>query len=134
MGCGAQRALEAYLFPEAAALAAQLDAHTGAGFARLNAAVAQLVDEWSMVAYCALDYSDEDSVGDVLAQVGGWWQPFQAEARVCREAMWAGVTMGDAGIWRYCYGTLLGSACSEQAPGGWRLGVCAPDSVLYASS
>lgn len=67
----AQRALEAYLFPEAAALAAQLDARTGRGFARLNAAVARLVDEWSMVAYCALDYSDEESVGDVLAQVGG---------------------------------------------------------------
>ena len=34
-----------------------------------NRAVAALVDEWSMVAYVALDYSDEDSVGDVLAQV-----------------------------------------------------------------
>ena len=35
----------------------------------LDRAVAALVDEWSMVAYVALDYSDEDSVGDVLAQV-----------------------------------------------------------------
>jgi hypothetical protein len=77
-GCGAlpdQAALEAFLFPEAGELAAELDARTGLGFRRLNRAVAALVDEWSMVAFLALDYSDEDSVGDVLAQVSGLPQP-----------------------------------------------------------
>jgi hypothetical protein len=64
-----QAALDVYLFPEASALAAELDRSTSPGFHRLNAAVAQLVDEWSMVAFAALDYSEEDSVGDVLAQV-----------------------------------------------------------------
>lgn len=68
VGC-AQAALESFLFPEAASLAAELDRNTAPGFVRLNAAVAQLVDEWSMVAFAALDYSDEESIGDVLAQI-----------------------------------------------------------------
>ncbi|EIE23927.1 hypothetical protein COCSUDRAFT_28525 [Coccomyxa subellipsoidea C-169] len=62
-------ALDNFLFPEASSLAAELDRSTSPGFRRLNAAVAQLVDEWSMVAFAALDYSDEESIGDVLAQI-----------------------------------------------------------------
>lgn len=68
-GFCAQVALESYLFPEASTLAAELDRSTSPGFRRLNTAVAQLVDEWSMVAFAALDYSDEESIGDVLAQI-----------------------------------------------------------------
>jgi len=54
--------------PEARALLGGLDRGTGPAFWRLNAAVAGLVDEWSLVSFAALDYSDEESVGDVLAQ------------------------------------------------------------------
>jgi hypothetical protein len=64
-----QTALDSFLFPEASSLAAELDRSTSPGFRRLNAAVAQLVDEWSMVSFAALDYSDEESIGDVLAQI-----------------------------------------------------------------
>lgn len=64
-----QAALDTYLLPEASTLAAELDRNTSPGFHRLNALVAELVDEWSMVSYAALDYSDEESIGDVLAQV-----------------------------------------------------------------
>lgn len=54
--------------PEARALLGGLDRGTGPAFRRLNAAVAGLVDEWSLVSFAPLDYSDEESVGDVLAQ------------------------------------------------------------------
>lgn len=64
-----QAALNEYLIPEAQALAQELDKNTSPGFRRLNRAVAQLMDEWSMVAFVALDYSDEESIGDVLAQI-----------------------------------------------------------------
>ena len=64
-----QKAIEEWLMPEAQALTAKLDASTGPGFARLNAAITSLMDDWSMVAFCPLDYSDEDSIAGVLAQV-----------------------------------------------------------------
>lgn len=68
--CGvAQAALNEYLIPDASELARELDRNTSPGFKRLNKAVAQLMDEWSMVAFVALDYSDEESIGDVLAQI-----------------------------------------------------------------
>lgn len=64
-----QAALDEYLIPEASGLAQELDKNTSPGFRKLNRAVAQLMDEWSMVAFVALDYSDEESIGDVLAQI-----------------------------------------------------------------
>ena len=64
-----QAALNDYLIPEASSLAQELDKNTSPGFRKLNRAVAQLMDEWSMVAFVALDYSDEESIGDVLAQI-----------------------------------------------------------------
>ncbi len=68
--CGpVQAALNEYLIPDASELARQLDRNTSPGFERLNKAVAQLMDEWSMVAFVALDYSDEESIGDVQAQI-----------------------------------------------------------------
>ena len=63
-----QAALEQFLVPEARALLGELERSTGPAFRRLNAAVAGLVDEWGLVSFAPLDYSDEESVGDVLAQ------------------------------------------------------------------
>ncbi|CAK0753587.1 hypothetical protein CVIRNUC_002232 [Coccomyxa viridis] len=62
-------ALSEYLIPDPQALAQELDKNTSPGFRRLNRAVAQLMEEWSMVAFVALDYSDEECIGDVLAQI-----------------------------------------------------------------
>ena len=38
-------------------------------FRALNAAVAQLLDEFSLVSFLQLDISDEESIGEVLAHV-----------------------------------------------------------------
>lgn len=46
-----------------------LSASTGPRFRRLNAAVASLLDEYSLVSFTPLDISDEESIGDALLQV-----------------------------------------------------------------
>lgn len=38
-------------------------------FRALNAAVAQLLDEFSLVSFLTLDISDDDSIGEVLAHI-----------------------------------------------------------------
>ena len=75
----AQAALEQFLVPEARGLLGELDRSTGPAFRRLNAAVAGLVDEWGLVSFVPLDYSDEESTGDVLAQA----RPGRRGACVC---------------------------------------------------
>jgi hypothetical protein len=62
---------EDYLFPDAAHLRAALDASTGPRFAALNAAVARLLDDFSMVAFVPLDIGDEESIEACLVQVDG---------------------------------------------------------------
>lgn len=64
-----QKSLERFLFPETRMLLEDLQAHTGARFRKLNAAMAQLLDDWSMISFTALDYSEEDSIAYVLSQV-----------------------------------------------------------------
>lgn len=51
------------------AVCCSLSASTGPRFRRLNASVASLLDEYSLVSFVPLDISDEDSIGDVLLQV-----------------------------------------------------------------
>lgn len=41
----------------------------GGSFKRLNKAVAQLIDDFSMVSFLQLDVQDEDSVGGVLSYI-----------------------------------------------------------------
>ena len=36
---------------------------------RLNEAVAGLVDDWNLVSFAPLDYNEEDSIEDLLAQI-----------------------------------------------------------------
>jgi hypothetical protein len=38
-------------------------------FRALNAAVAQLLDEFSLVSFLTLDITDEDGIGEVLAHI-----------------------------------------------------------------
>ncbi len=42
---------------------------TGGSFKRLNRAVAQLIDDFSMVSYLQLNVQDEDSVGAILSYI-----------------------------------------------------------------
>ncbi|GJP40049.1 hypothetical protein CLOM_g24339 [Closterium sp. NIES-68] len=62
-------AIEKYLEPEAAMLLSDLDRSMPPRFARLNQAIAQLVDDYSLVNFLPLDISDEDSIQYVLSQV-----------------------------------------------------------------
>lgn len=51
----------------------------GASFKRLNQAVAQLIDEYSMVSFLQLDVQDEDSVGAVLSYIDDTIQYHEAQ-------------------------------------------------------
>jgi hypothetical protein len=42
---------------------------TGPRFRRLNAAVAAVLDEFSLVSFLPLDITEEESIGDVLLQI-----------------------------------------------------------------
>ena len=53
-------AVERLLEPDARTLAADLSAGTPPGFARMNAAVASLLDEFALVSFVPLDIGDED--------------------------------------------------------------------------
>ena len=64
-----QRVLEVFLQPDTRLLLEDLHGSTGARFRRLNESIAQLIDDWSMISYTPLDYSDEESIGYLLSQV-----------------------------------------------------------------
>ena len=47
----------------------ELDRQTGPAFRRLNDAVVQLLDDFSMVTFTPLDISEEESIEDLLMQI-----------------------------------------------------------------
>jgi len=51
----------------------------GSSFKRLNRAVAQLIDSFSMVSYLKLDVQDEDSVGSILSYIDDAIQYHEAQ-------------------------------------------------------
>ena len=51
----------------------------GASFDRLNRAVAQLIDDFSMVQFLQLNVQDEDSVGAVLSYIDDAIQYHEAQ-------------------------------------------------------
>lgn len=59
------------LFPDGTHLRSQLDKVTGIRFKAMNAAVSQLLDNFSMVSFIPLDITDEDSIEECLLQVDG---------------------------------------------------------------
>ncbi len=59
------------MVPDLSDLMSTLSAQTGPRFRRLNAAMAGLLDDYSMIGFSALDVSDEESIGEVLMQVQG---------------------------------------------------------------
>ena len=62
---------ESFLFPDSMHLRRALDEQTRPKFRSLNAAVAQLLDDFSMVAFAPLDNTDEESIETCLLQVDG---------------------------------------------------------------
>ena len=64
-----QRTLEQFLQPDTRLLLQDLQSGTSRRFQKLNEAIAQLIDDWSMISYTPLDYSDEDSIAYLLSQV-----------------------------------------------------------------
>ena len=64
-----QSGLDELLVPDLSDLMSTLSAQTGPRFRRLNAAMAGLLDDYSMIGFSALDVSDEESIGEVLMQV-----------------------------------------------------------------
>ncbi|WIA34439.1 hypothetical protein OEZ86_012773 [Tetradesmus obliquus] len=62
-------AVQEFLIPDPQLLMDSLSASTGPRFRRLNAAVAGLLDEYSLVSFVPLDITDEDSIGEVLLQI-----------------------------------------------------------------
>ena len=81
-----RREVEDFLVPDPGFLEARLAASTAPRFRALNAAVAQLLDEFSLVSFLQLDISDEDSIGEVLAHIDMATQFGEdAEVRIPRE-------------------------------------------------
>lgn len=61
--------LEKFLNPEAQVLLADLNQYMGPQFAKLNKALAELVDEYSMVSFVPLDLRKESSIQYVLSMI-----------------------------------------------------------------
>ncbi|CAI0459460.1 unnamed protein product [Linum tenue] len=64
-----KRHLEDYLTPEPVTLLAELNKRMGPQFLKLNKALMELVDEYSMVSFIPLDLRKETSIQYVLAQI-----------------------------------------------------------------
>lgn len=64
-----RRAVDELLIPDGKALAERLSSATAPRYRRLNAAVAALLDEFSLVSFLPLDSTDEESLGVVLGNL-----------------------------------------------------------------
>ena len=61
--------LDEFLEADASALGEMLQRGTSPKFYKLNAAICEMLDEWSMVQFLPLDPRDPDTVDIILAQV-----------------------------------------------------------------
>ena len=64
-----KHALDAFLEADTDDLKSQLDASTRSVFARLNATICELIEEWNIVQFMPLDPNDTDTVDLILAQI-----------------------------------------------------------------
>ncbi|GAB4822828.1 hypothetical protein N2152v2_009874 [Parachlorella kessleri] len=67
--CKNKEEVEQLLFPEKHEMLYQLDKQTGPHFQRLNAAVVQLLEDYSMVNFSMLDITDEESIEELLQSI-----------------------------------------------------------------
>lgn len=58
--------LEEYMYPDVDDLVRELSQHTGPKFMRLNSAMGNLLDDFSMVSFVPLDITDDSSIADIL--------------------------------------------------------------------
>lgn len=58
-----------FLDVDARALSTSLNSRMGKKYRRLNEAVAELIDDYSMVSFFPLDYTDEESLQDLLSYI-----------------------------------------------------------------
>lgn len=61
--------LEDFMYPDVNALVSQMSDQMGPRFARLNDAMANLLDQYSMVGFVPLDLTDDDSLRDLLLMI-----------------------------------------------------------------
>ena len=64
-----RHALDEFLEADAAALSGMLRMGTAPSFYRLNAAICELIDEWSMVQFLPLDPKDSETIDLILQQI-----------------------------------------------------------------
>lgn len=64
-----RRALEEFLEADARALGDMLKRGTSPNFYKLNGAICELIEEWSMVQFLPADPKDEDTIEIILAQI-----------------------------------------------------------------
>ena len=64
-----QNVLEPYLWPDHSRLAEELNENMPKEYRKLNTMIAQLMDDYSLIAFAKLDISDEESVAEVLYRV-----------------------------------------------------------------
>ena len=64
-----RRSLEEFLDADATALSGMLNKGTSPAFYRLNTAICDMIDEWSMVQFMPLDPRDPDTLELILAQL-----------------------------------------------------------------
>lgn len=67
--CKNKAEVEQLLFPEKHEMLHKLDQQTGPHFQRLNSAVVQLLEDFSMVQFSTLDISDEESIEALLQSI-----------------------------------------------------------------
>eukprot|EP00741_Cyanophora_paradoxa_P019866 tig00000217_g19174.t1 len=82
-----KKRIESYLDPDVPALVEELTNQTGDRFRALNSAVASLMEDYSMVQFVPLDYSDEDGLANLLVEIDNAIQYGEdAETREARES------------------------------------------------
>merc|ERR1712209_184186 len=67
--CPDRDAVERLAMPDGQTLKCELDDSMPPRFHRLSEEMAQVIDEWSLVSFCALDIRDEESISEVLGHI-----------------------------------------------------------------
>lgn len=67
--CPFKSDIDEFLFPEGKVLAAELTGCMSPRYRRMNCAVGNLIDDFSMVSFIPLDITDEDSLAAILLQI-----------------------------------------------------------------
>jgi len=64
-----KKALKKYRNPDTVSIIAELNEHTAGRYKRLNTAIGNLLEDYSMVSFLPIDITDEDSIAVVLSHI-----------------------------------------------------------------